>query len=74
MIYEIYSIKDTCTGLLNEPKCFFNEPQAQRWFTQLCEKSEIKVDLQLFRLGTLDIKTGEIVSDCEFICAGVDNG
>ena len=72
MIYEVYSIKDVVAGQLSEPRLFINGAVAERWFqTSFVDKSEIATDLQLWRIGTFNSETGEIVSAPEFVRGAV---
>lgn len=71
--YLIYSVKDVVSGNFCDLQLFLNKPMARRWFDNLCKKSEIAKDLQLFEIGTFDLKTGTISCNVEFICGGVEN-
>lgn len=76
MIYKLYSVKDVLTGDLSQIQLFVNNDIAKRWFYNLCQESKIAKDLQLFELGTFDIKTGVISPKFEFVASGseVENG
>lgn len=73
MKYELYSVKDVLSGNVGEIVIMPNEAMARRWFAGLCSESKIKNDLQLYRLGTYNVQTAEIVSAPEFILGGADN-
>lgn len=70
MIYSIYSVKDVVSGSFTDILPFSNEAMAIRYFKGLCSESKIKNDLQLYKLGTYNIETGDIVSSVEFIAGG----
>lgn len=70
MKYQLFTVKDCCSGQYSEIKPFVNQGTAERWFKQLCAESKIACDLQLYYLGEYDIITGIIEPKCEFICGG----
>lgn len=70
--YYICSIKDNVIGQFSELNMFVNEAQAKRHFNLVCSQSKVKNDLQLYKLGSYDLETGEIVNDVEFLVNGCD--
>ena len=81
MIISLYSIYDRVAGVFNAPFAAINDSVAVRMFKTACtsEHSEYFAyaqDLDLFKLGSLDQKTGDVqISDKpEFLYRiGVDN-
>lgn len=71
MMYELFTVKDCCSGLCGEINIFNNRAMAERWFDGLCRESKIASDLQLFYLGTYDLEQGIIKNKVEFIKGGV---
>lgn len=72
MIFNVYSIKDVLSGKMAQLELFNNDQMAKRYFANICSESKIKNDLQLFRVGSFNLDTGEIKADFEFICGGAD--
>lgn len=79
MILNIYSVKDSAVGRYSStPFMLENDEVAKRTFSTAINsgtQSQVAIyykDMQLWRLGEFDDKTGEINSDVEFICSGVD--
>lgn len=71
MIYGLYAIKDLKTGYL-PPEVNINDLAACRNFEHACSRSETLFfthpgDYQLWKIGTLDTDTAEIVSECKFL-------
>lgn len=71
--YVCYSVKDVVAGQFSEVKIFVNEDVAKRWYNGLLKESTISADLQLYKVGTFDIITGEIVPMFDFVQGGVVN-
>ena len=76
---NIYVIKDVKVGsFTSAPMVLVNDDVAVRTFkaavnakngSQICEYYE---DMQIWKLGEFDDKTGEIISNVEFIANGSD--
>ncbi len=76
MLREIYCIKDIKVAAFISPFAMANEVHAKRYFHELCndETSTINKypsDYELFRLGTFDDSSGEMVTEIEFLCNAV---
>lgn len=75
MIVNLYTMRDRKTGIYASPFVSYTDESAMRDFTVQCTSSKdayLAEDLELYRLGTFDIKTGEIVHyKPEFIMNGV---
>lgn len=73
---KLFAIKDTKVGFW-KPFVQPNDAVAVREFSNMVNSSvnsfvtDNYEDLELWSLGTYDEKTGEIVSDVQFICTGV---
>lgn len=72
MEYLLFSVKDVVAGTFNEILLFSNKDLAIRYFDDLCQRSRISKDLQLFQLGTYDNVLGTIVSSVSFIKSGTE--
>lgn len=73
----LYSIKDAKSGNFANPFSSYNDQVAVRDFKILCKDKNpnnlvgaYPEDFDLFRVGSFDDKTGEIVPCCEFISNG----
>lgn len=71
--YVCYSVKDVVAGQFSEVKIFVNEDVAKRWYNGLLKESTISADLQLYKVGTFDIITGELVPMFDFVQGGAVN-
>lgn len=60
MVSNLYSIRDLCIGF-NTPTSMLNEMVAKRSFRQIVERDPNGKDLQLFKVGTFNDETGEII-------------
>lgn len=72
MIFGLYSIKDLKTGYL-PVNTDHNDESAIRNFEHACKNTDSlffthPADYQLFKLGTLNSETGEIIYDPKFLC------
>lgn len=79
MQLNVYAIKDTAVGRFSStPFMLENDEVAKRTFgTAINSGSQSQVavyykDMQLWRLGSFEDRTGELTSDVEFVCSGVD--
>ena len=76
MKYNIYSVKDTVTGEFGSPYLGKNDAEAIRGFEYGVTTPSTHIiythsrDMQLFKMGELDINTGEITSKVEFLASG----
>lgn len=72
MKYEMFTIKDIVVGNFGSIVLLPNSAVAERWFDGVCQKDRnVAKDLQLFKLGTYNIETGEIISVTTFVKSGV---
>lgn len=79
MIMEMYSIKDTVTGLYSQPFFAQNQAAAIRQFDYLMQNAQmVAKDCQLYFVGDFDSERGIILPDCptSFVknAEVVDNG
>lgn len=75
MKLNIYSVKDVIVGEMGNPFYLNNDEQAKRSFKQAINNDQSQIginytDMQLYRLGEINMVTGEIVSNVEFIMSG----
>lgn len=76
MTQPVYSIRDMLIEF-HAPIVGVNDEQMKRDFKVFCDKkAEIeKADLQLYKIGEFDTKTGIIIpQEPEYIMGGFDNG
>lgn len=67
-----YSIFDRASQLFGEPFVCVNDNVAQRKFMAICQGAKIMApDLQLYKLGSFNQQTGDIIMAKEFIAGGV---
>lgn len=71
MLYNLYSIKDTKMGF-QQIFILPNNAAAIRWFGDACQNKESPYnkhpeDYQLFKVGTINEDTGELVSETAFL-------
>lgn len=68
----MFSIKDTVVGTFGSIVLLSNSATAERWFDGVCQKDRnVAKDLQLYKLGSYNIETGEIISVTTFVKSGV---
>lgn len=60
MIYNIYSLRDRLTGYKG-PVLKANDEAAKREFKMLVEKDPMGQDYELYKIGTFNDETGEII-------------
>lgn len=78
MINNLYAIKDEKAMNMYQPFLMNNDNLAIRGFQTLVNdhgKSDISMytaDFDLFKLGTFNNETGEIISKVEFLCNGAN--
>lgn len=74
MSYLIYSVKDNLSGTFSEFLLFTNDLVAIRYFNNFCKKSDIKNDLDLYKLGSFDTSLGkiEVVDSSILVARGID--
>lgn len=66
MIYGLYSIRDRVTGIYDSPFPSVNDNSAKRDFRMLIKNPKYNYqngDLELYKIGTLDSSSGELVSN-----------
>ena len=73
MDFEIYTIKDVCSGTFSDLRLFAKRALAVRWFRSVAPESPFCGDLQLYKVGHYNNESGFINADLEFIEAGVPN-
>lgn len=73
MLFQMYSVKDIVSAQFSNVEMFANEQVAKRWFNNLLKESKIASDLQLYKVGTFNIQSGEVIADFEFVQGGVLN-
>lgn len=71
MLNNLYSIKDTKMGF-TQIFILPNNAAAIRWFGDVVVNKESPYnkhpeDFQLFKVGTMNEDTGELVPDCQFL-------
>ena len=83
MNQELYTIKDTVTGVMNSPVTSINRGAILRDYGDIINskealpvhlekiRSNVK-DLQLYKIGDYNVLTGEITPCNEFICNLID--
>lgn len=69
MNYIVCSIFDKVTGLYGDLKLFTNVSSAIRWFKGF-ENEKVFTDLQLFKLGTFNVESGDFSLEKEFLLNG----
>ena len=73
----IYSIKDTKIGFMN-PFYQNNDEVALRTFKNACNDTQPTAaninpeDKELYKLGTFDDSTGEVIGKCEFMATAIE--
>ena len=78
MNQELYTIKDTVTGIYDRPDTAINRGSILRDLGEIINSKEpnrlsTKVkDLQLYKIGDYNVLTGEITPCNEFICNLID--
>lgn len=69
MTVFIYTMFDRVSQTYGEPFIAVNDSVAQRRFQYVCSNSPMVCnDMQLFKLGTFDTDSGEVVADKSFVC------
>lgn len=74
-MFYMYSIYDRCAGVYGQPVFCHNDMVAKRDFTRFCQSEQaafMSADLQLYKVGSFDSDTGEVVP-CkpELVSSGV---
>lgn len=78
MKYKLYAVKDTVQGEMMNPFLLRNKEEARRTFEQAVNSgrdSNVCIyykDMQLYELGEYDTTTGEIKSNVDYVCSGLD--
>lgn len=72
MKFGVYSIKDLKTGFL-PVTIEYNDDSAIRNFEHACSNADSLFfthpsDYQMWKLGSYDNETGELISDMKFLC------
>lgn len=77
MILTIYTIYDRLTGQFHNPFYQINDASAKRFYKNICDADTNKgfsSDWQLFKLGTFNVESGEIIAfKPDYIMGAVDN-
>ena len=73
----IYSVKDAVIGQFMTPAIYYNDAQAKRDFALAINEPNTELyrkwkDMDFYKLGEYNEKTGEIISKVEFLCNGAD--
>lgn len=71
MKYNMYAYYDKVSNVYSQPILQTNDASAQRIFNYMCQKAPDKMeDMQLYRVGSFDVVTGEIVVENKpvFVC------
>lgn len=78
MKLKMFAVKDTVQGEMMNPFLLKNKEDAIRTF-EICVNAgkdsnicHFYKDMQLYEVGEYDTNTGEIKSEINFICNGVD--
>lgn len=75
MNYNMYSIFDRMAQVFSEPFLAQNNAIAQRRFQYVAKNSPmVSEDLQLFKVGSFDTITADIVPCKEFVCNFIKDG
>lgn len=71
---NIYCLKDSKTGQFSQPLTFINDGAFVRWASRYGSSGQIEFpnDQELFKLGSMDTASGEIVPGKEFVANLVD--
>lgn len=78
MTLKMYAVKDTVQGEMMNPFLLRNAEEARRTFAQAINSGRDNniciyyKDMQLYELGEYNTTTGEILSNVEYICSGLD--
>ncbi len=78
MKLEMFAVKDAVQGEMMNPFLLRNKEEAKRTFKAAVNSgkdSNICIyykDMQLYSLGEYDSITGEITSNVEYVCSGLD--
>lgn len=74
---EMYAVRDSVSGVFNNPYHQINEKVAIRTFREACNNvAEIKdhaEDMELYFIGTYNDETGVFLTDTRLIEKGVKN-
>lgn len=78
MKLKLYTVKDTVQGEMMNPFLLRNKEEARRTFEQAVNSGRDNnvciyyKDMQLYELGEYDSTTGEITSNVDYVCSGLD--
>lgn len=78
MKLKIFAVKDTVQGEMMNPFLLRNKEEAKRTFGVAINSGKDNniciyyKDMQLYELGEYDTTTGEIKSEVEYVCSGLD--